>query len=122
MKYYLSLVLLVSIALTGCTSGTQVTNKQSSSGEEVGSYAALLRIKGAEYRSIGVKNKGEYTLSDEIGKVKKRVPPEVLPKDNLVSNYLDEGTLIYSVEEDSDVILVQTDVDGVYEIFKKTKI
>ena len=42
-----------------------------------------------------------------------------LPKDNLVSNYLDEGTLIYSVEEDSDVILVQTEVEGVYEILKK---
>lgn len=121
MKYYLSLVLLVSIALTGCTSGTQDTNKQSSSGEEVGSYAALLRINGAEYRSVGSKNNGEYTLSDEIGKVKKRVSPEVLPKGNLVSNYLDEGILIFSVEEDSDVVLVQTEVDGVYEIFKKTK-
>lgn len=122
MKFLLVLAISVFMILTGCSSGPQEnTDKQIDSREEVGSYAALLRIKGTEYQSVGKESQGEYTLGEEIGKVEKRVPPEVLPRENFVSNYLDEGTLIFSVIEDSDVILVETEEEGVYEIFERLK-
>ncbi|MEC5425859.1 hypothetical protein QGM71_20605 [Virgibacillus sp. C22-A2] len=120
MKFYLLCLVAFFVVLTGCSSNSEENNNRNNSKEE-GSYAAILNINGEEYYSVGDKNQGEYTVSEEFGRVETRVPPEVLPKENLVSNYLDEGTLIFSVEEDSKIFLSETKEDGVYEIFYKSK-
>ncbi|MEB1807389.1 MAG: hypothetical protein LPK26_08815 [Bacillaceae bacterium] len=120
MKFYFLYLVILFLVLTGCSSPPQEINKQNNSRVE-GSYAAILNISGEEYYSVGNKNQGEYTISVEFGRVEKRVSPEVFPKENLVSNYLDEGTLIFSVEEDSKIFLAKTKEEGVYEIFHKSK-
>lgn len=119
MKYYLLCLAAFFVVLTGCSMNYGENNDRNNSGEAC--YAAILNINGEEYHSVGDKNNGDYTIREEIGKVAKRVPPEVLPKENLASNYLDEGTLIFSVEEDSGIFLAETDEEGVYEIFYKSK-
>ncbi|MDZ5472417.1 hypothetical protein SM124_11725 [Bacillus sp. 31A1R] len=121
MKLFLVLAISIFMVLTGCSSEPGNTDKNIIPEEAAGSYVALLRINGAEYLSVGKDNQGEYTIGKEIGKVEKRVPPEVMPRVDFVSNYLDEGTLIFSVKENNDVILVETKVQGVYEIFERLK-
>lgn len=120
MKFYMFSLVAFVVVLTGCSSQVAENNNQRNSDAE-GSYARILSINGEEYQSLGDENQGEYTISEQIGQVKKRVPPEVLPKKNLVSNYLNEGTLIFSVEEDSAVFLAEKKDERVYEIFHKSK-
>ena len=106
--------------ISGCSNEVN-SDVTSDSVDESESYAAILIVNGNQYLSVGTRNQEEYTLDEEIGKVEARVPPEVLPKENFTSNYLDEGRVIYSVKEDSDVFLVETDEEGVYEIVEKSR-
>lgn len=123
MKYYLVMVFSIFIILTGCSTESQEDiTEQINAGEEEASYAAILRVNEAEYYSIGNENQGKYTLEEEIGEIKKRVPAEVLPRENLVSNYLDEGTLIFSVKENSNILLAEKKDKGGWEIFEKSNI
>lgn len=115
LSVMLSFILMIS---TGCSIEVE---EHTGTTSESASYAAILIINGAEYLSVGTKNQGEYTLGEEIGVVETRVPTEVLPKENFASNYLDEGTVIYSVKEDDDVFLVETNEEGVYEVVERSR-
>lgn len=118
MKQRKVMVFLMFIVLTGCTIEPQKNDGTQTGGEEA-SYAAILRLNEAEYYSVGNENHGEYTIQKELGKVKERLPAEVLPREQLVSNYLDEGTRIFSVKEDRNVLLAKKDDDEYWEIFVK---
>jgi len=119
MKKFFVMLSFILMIISGCSN--EVNNDiTSDSVDESESYAAILIVNGNQYLSLGARNQGEYTLDEEIGKVETRVPPEVPPKENFASNYLDEGTVIYSVKEDGDVLLVETNEEGVYEVVEKS--
>jgi hypothetical protein len=95
------------ILLSGC-SPTTGTN----------SYAATMKINGYYYDAAVDVDEETYTIDKEIGKIKKRVDPEDYHlKKDFTSNYLDEGTPVYSSKEDKDVLMVKIE-DGV-QIFKR---
>lgn len=117
MKSFLLVFLLGGlILLAGCNPG--LDGFEYMGGQSQGSYAAILRVNGAEYQYAG-ENLDNYTLNQQIGKVEKKVPPEVLPRENYVSNYLPEGTVIFSVKENQNIVLAETEV-GVFEIFERS--
>ncbi|MCZ8537341.1 hypothetical protein M9R32_09130 [Paenisporosarcina quisquiliarum] len=117
MKKIFVMWLFILLIISGCSMEVQEFKGPTS---ESASYAAILIVNGDQYLSVGTKNQGEYTLGEEVGKVATRLPPEVLPKDDFASNYLDEGTIIYSVKEDNEVFLVETNEEDVYEVFEKS--
>ncbi len=119
MKCYLVMILSILIILTGCsTESHKVRTGQANAGEET-SYAAIIRVNESEYISVGTENQGKYTVQEEIGKIKKRVPAEVLPQEHLVSNYLDEGTRIFSVSENRNILLAEKKGEKEREIFER---
>ncbi|SET74641.1 hypothetical protein SAMN05421676_107164 [Salinibacillus kushneri] len=119
MKYLLVLVSLIFIIFTGCSNDLQENNdnNSSNSGGDSGSYAALLKVNGVQYTSLGNVNKDKYTINEKIGKVDKKVPVDVLPFKDFMSNYLEEGTPIFSIEENTDVVLAKRE-DETYEILR----
>ncbi|MCA0970557.1 hypothetical protein LCM20_08165 [Halobacillus litoralis] len=86
--------------------------------ESNGSYQAELTIRGVTYMSLGQWNEGQYTIEEEIGEVKTKVDLDYRgdAPEGISSNYLNEGTPIYSVQQYSDVFLAERE-DGTYEIF-----
>lgn len=110
-KVVLSLVIpiFVLVVLSGC-------NSESSES----SYGAYLIIDGKEYTLQGDIENNEFTVSDKIGEVNKKVDKEVMPKDNLSSNFLEVGEEIYTSKEDSKVVLVKREYDGNYDIFMES--
>lgn len=88
-------LLLVSIALVGCSS---------SSNE---SYQGILSVNGEKYILRGEMKDDEFTLGEKIGKVQKKVKPQVNPNEYLSSNYLEVGEEVYVSKEDSKVLLVK---------------
>nr|WP_251047620.1 hypothetical protein [Planococcus sp. ISL-110] len=102
------------VILSGCSSEAQDANDVSI--EEV-SYVALLNIEGDNYYSYDLAEKGEYTIVEELGEVQKKIKGGVMPKENLTSNYLLEGTKIFTVKEDPEVFLAK--VQDKYEVYKK---
>ncbi|MEK3981372.1 hypothetical protein MKY37_20375 [Psychrobacillus sp. FSL K6-2836] len=117
MKYWIVILSSIFVIIAGCSNDYKENNNVVDVDRSV-TYEAIVIINGAEYHFVGPENKDEYTLGEAIGKVKKRVPLEVGPSENFVSNYLNEGTLIFSVIEDSEIYLAETE-DSVYEIFRK---
>ena len=118
MKKIFVMFSFILMIISGCSMEVQESKGPTS---ESASYAAILIVNGDQYLSVGTKNQGEYTLGEEVGKVETRVPPGALPKDYFASNYLDEGTVIYSVLENGDVFLVETKEEGVYEVVEKSQ-
>ncbi|WP_419883951.1 hypothetical protein ACN6MY_10965 [Peribacillus sp. B-H-3] len=107
MKYILVGFLAFILLSSGCSPRT-----------ESESYAATMRINGNYYDAVENESQESYTIDKEIGKIEKKVPPtESRLKEDFVSNYLDEGTVIYASKEDKDVFLVKK--EGVYQIFKR---
>ncbi len=119
MKCYLVMILSIFIILTGCSTESQkVRTGQANTGEEA-SYSAIIRVNESEYISVGNENQGKCTVQEEIGKIKKRVLAEVLPQEHLVSNYLDEGTRIFSVSENRNILLAEKKGEKEREIFER---
>lgn len=78
-----------------------------------------MMINGDYYDAVGIQSL-DYTLDKEIGEIDKNVPPEeALLKEDFVSNYLKEGTLIYSSKEDESVLLAKTE-DGIQAFKRRT--
>lgn len=86
--------MLVSIVLVGCSSSTN------------GSYQGILSVNGEKYILRGEIKDDEFILGEKVGEVQKKVKPEINPKENYSSNYL-EGEEIYSSNEDSKVLIVK---------------
>ncbi len=99
---------------SGCSSNVQNASDVST---KENSYMALLNIEGDSYYSYDLAEEGEYTIMEEYGKVQKKIEGDVMPTENLTSNYLLEGTKIFTVKENSEVFLAK--VQDKYEIYKK---
>ena len=86
--------------------------------EENRSYQALLFVNGKEFHSVGeTANELELVVEDFIGSVKEKIDIEIRPTVEFTSNYLEEGTEIYSVKGNSKIVLAKKD-NGNYEVFE----
>ena len=112
----MSLWIVLFIILSGCSE----PNSQASVKESVsdGSYPALLFVSGEERRSIG-KTSEELQVEPGklVGTVTTKYSIEITPKKELTSNYLEEGTEIYSVDGEPTMFLAKKK-DGKYEVFE----
>lgn len=88
-------LLLALVAMGGCSSSSN------------GSYAGILSVNGKLYIWQGEIKDNEFTLGEKIGEVQRKVKPEVNPKENFSSNFLEVGEEIYSSKEDSRVLIVK---------------
>jgi hypothetical protein len=96
-RIFLSVISLLSvlIALAGCSSTSN------------GSYAGILSVNEKKYIWQGEMEDDEFTLGKKIGEVLKKVNPEVVPKGDFSSNFLEVGEEIYSSNEDSRVLIIK---------------
>lgn len=110
-KIILSLLIPIFIlmVLSGCNSG----NTKSS-------YGAYLIIDGKEYVWQGDIENNEFTVAEKIGEVNKKVNREIMPKDNLSSNFLEVGEEIYTSHENGKVVIVKREHDGNYDKFTES--
>ncbi|MBM7661804.1 hypothetical protein JOC85_002611 [Bacillus mesophilus] len=111
------LVLSVLLSITGCSPlvNNNPTKVETSSN---GSYKALLFVNGMELQSVGhTANESELVVGEFIGAVNEKVDIEIRPSDELTSNYLEEGTEIYSVEGNTKIVLAKKE-NGDYEVFE----
>ncbi|EIM05810.1 hypothetical protein A1A1_14269 [Planococcus antarcticus DSM 14505] len=118
MKHYFIYILLCLMIVSGCSSEAQEGNNVAT---EEASYVGFVNIEGENYSAHEFAENGEYTIVEELGEIKKKVPAEEIPKENLTSNYFEEGTKVFSVKEDPEIFLVKDLVEGQdkYHIMKK---
>lgn len=95
MKKILSIAVL-SLILTAC-------------GQETGSYAMIVIINDIEHGGTEEKLDA-YEIDKMIGKITKKVPANVFPANNQ-SNFFEEGTIVYSVKDKTEFIIVE-DLEG----------
>lgn len=86
--------------------------------ESSASYQALLNVNGDEYLLGSSEDIGKYQIDTEIGEVVKKISFELYPYKSFESNYLEEGTKLYSVKESNYVLLAEIE-PGKYELFSK---
>lgn len=63
--------------------------------EENKEYMAILIFDYKKYNFGGVVEENKYKISNEAGIVELKVSPDTMPKSNLSSNFLEEGTVVY---------------------------
>ena len=114
MKHYFIYLFSCLIIASGCSSNTQDASDAST---EEGSYIALLNINGDTYYDYDLAEKEEYTIVEEFGEVQQKIEGNVIPNENLTSNYLLEGTKIFTVKEHPEIFLAK--VQDRYSIYKK---
>ncbi|WP_422122051.1 hypothetical protein DHX103_09470 [Planococcus sp. X10-3] len=112
--FLIGLTLLIGVMLIGCNS--EISGESADESSE-GSYGGYLIVNGREYVWQGDIENEEFTVAEKIGEVDKKVPIEVMPKENLSSNILEVGEEIFTSNEDSNVIIVKRKFDGEYDKF-----
>ncbi|SIS45263.1 hypothetical protein [Salimicrobium flavidum] len=65
--------------------------------EESKNVQGIILVNGELYIR---KNEAEVPLQEEIGTIKERVSAGKTPEENLTSNFLEEGTVLYETEEE----------------------
>jgi hypothetical protein len=93
------------ILLTACNQSTSV-----------GSYAIIVVVNNTEYNGTEEKLE-DYDVDKSIGTVIKKVHASHFPRNNQ-SNYFEEGSVIYSVKDETDLIIVE-DNDGELRLLQK---
>ncbi|OAT85973.1 hypothetical protein A6P54_17645 [Bacillus sp. MKU004] len=88
-------LLLFGISLSGCNSSLDKA------------YSGILLVNEQEYFWQGTIIDNEYTIGKKVGEVKQRVKKEVIPEENLSSNFLEVGEEIYTSNEDPRVMIVK---------------
>jgi len=111
MQYCFPIIILLA-ACTGEESSLSQSTVESSS-----SYQALLNVYGDEYLSR-FDDIGDYQIDKEIGVVEKKISVELYPYNSFESNYLEEGTKLYSVKYSNDLLLAEIE-PGIYELFSR---
>ncbi|AXI09190.1 hypothetical protein CUC15_09730 [Oceanobacillus zhaokaii] len=91
----LLIILMFAMVLTACS-------QDSTSG---GSYSMVVVINGIEYNGTNG-NLIDYEIDEEIGRVSKKVEPHIFPENNQ-SNFYEEDSVIYSVKNETDFIIVE---------------
>lgn len=112
MLFCFALVIVLA-ACAGEESAPSPTTVESSA-----SYQALLNVNGDEYLLGSSEDIGKYQIDTEIGEVVKKISLELYPYKSFESNYLEEGTKLYSVKESNYVLLAEIE-PGKYELFSK---
>jgi hypothetical protein len=111
------LLFFVLILITACSTVNKDNNLNSEISSE-GSYKAILFVNDVEYQSVGETAKELGLVPGElIGTVKEKIDIEIRPTDELTSNYLKEGTEIYSVDGNIEIVLSKKE-NGEYEVFE----
>ena len=73
--------------------------------QETGSYALIVVVNDGEYGGTEETLDGYET--DKIkGEITKKVPADVFPANNQ-SNFFEEGTIVYSVKDEDEFIIVE---------------
>jgi len=117
LKYtILGCLVIVIIVLSGCS--TNQENDNSLDIEQEQSYVPMVNLNGTIYASYDLTKHEKYSTGEVFGEIKRRVPSSDIENENLTSNYYDEGTVIYNVEEDNEVFLIEEE-SGVYSILEK---
>jgi hypothetical protein len=113
---FLSILLLF---LSACSTPLDIIdNVTGGDTSSKGSYQALLFVSGEELQSAGeTANDLNLEVGELIGTVKEKVAIEIPPTVELTSNYLEEGTKIYSVEGNTKIVLAKK-ANGDYEVFE----
>lgn len=109
MQRFLTFI-LIALFLTACN--------QETTGSENGSYSIIVVVNDIAYTGIG-EAISAYEKDVLISKVTKKVKPEIFPK-NTQSNFFAEGSLIYSVKNTTDYIIVE-DVKGIDHLLQNYK-
>ncbi len=112
----IALAIIIMLIITGCSTTTNNDNNSVSETSSEGSYEAILFVNGVELQSVGETAKELGLVPGEIiGKVTEKVDIEIVPTSELTSNYLNEGTKIYTVQGNTDMVLAKK--DGEFEVF-----
>ncbi|PYZ96580.1 hypothetical protein CR205_12785 [Alteribacter lacisalsi] len=104
MKNHL-LVILLFMFLTACS--------QSNSG---GSYATIVVVNNIEYGG-SEENMSHYEIDKPIGKVTRKVNANQFPQNNQ-SNYFETDSVIYSVKNDPNFIIIENN-NGDLQLLQK---
>lgn len=91
----LLIIFMFGMILTACN---QVTTSS-------GSYAMIVVINGIDYNSTE-EDLSNYDIDQVIGTVTKKVERTKFPN-NTQSNFYQEGSIIYSVKNETDFIIVE---------------
>ena len=103
MKKVLSIAVL-SLVLVACS-------------QETGSYAIIVVVNDVEYGGTQETLDGYET--DKIkGEITKKVPADVFPANNQ-SNFFEEGTIVYSVKDEDEFIIVE-DPEGQKHLLQRS--
>lgn len=105
-------IVAVLIILSGCSTSPENDVSQS--------YEPMVNVDGIIYTSNSLTKQENYTVGNVLGKIEKRVSSSEIQKENLTSNYHDKGTVIYTVKEDNEIVLIEQS-PGVYSIFEKSE-
>lgn len=76
-----------------------------SQGPSSGSYAMILVVNDTEYNGTEA-HLADYEADQVIGKVTKKVPPNVFPANNQ-SNFFEEGTVVFSVKNETTFVIAE---------------
>ncbi|MFD1032853.1 hypothetical protein [Metaplanococcus flavidus] len=90
----LCFAIMISLVLAACSQGTSS-----------GSYAMILVVNDTEYNGTEA-HLTDYEADKVIGKVTKKVPPNVFPANNQ-SNFFEEGTVIFSVKDQTELVIAE---------------
>ncbi|MBG9453711.1 hypothetical protein ABE61_06330 [Lysinibacillus sphaericus] len=116
MKYTIfGCLVAVIIVLSGCST---ILENDISDIEQEQSYVPMVNLNGTIYASYDLTKYEKYSTGEVFGEIKKRVPSSDIEKENLTSNYYDEGTVIYNVKEDNKIFLIEESPD-IYSILEK---
>ena len=88
---------------------TMIVMMLTACGQETGSYAMIVVMNDTEYGGTE-ETLDAYEIDKMMGKITKKVPADVLPATNQ-SNFFEEGTIVYSVKDETDFVIVE-DLEG----------
>ncbi|TKC18472.1 hypothetical protein [Robertmurraya kyonggiensis] len=109
------LLLILTSIVTSCTQNESTNDYDILSETQ---YQALLFVNGKEMQSTGSTTQElGITPLELIGTIKDKIPIQLIPKENLTSNYLEAGTEIYSVKGNEEIVLAKKENEE-FEVFE----
>lgn len=103
---YISSLIILMLVITGCS---ETNNEEDEvEGSSSNTYEALLFVNGKETQSIGKTAEDcQVEPGELLGKVETKYGLGIAPKKELTSNFLEEGTEIYSVDGKPNLTFVR---------------
>lgn len=120
MKRWLVALGCIVVLSAGCAENDSNENNSIQQAEKTeGSYEGILIVNSIRYTLLDTVQEGTYSIKQEIGEVEQKLPAEVMPEKNFHSNILATGTKIYTIEEDSTLLLTLSEGEEDYQVYKK---